>query len=67
MTDAHLTYAELETPHEMHTDCEAVESNPRFRQALATINVPAQAAFVGGTARRLTTKPMMAVSEAAAK
>jgi len=67
MTDPHLTYDELETPHEMHSDCEAVESNPRFKQSLSTINVPTQAAFVGGTAGRLTTKPLMAVSEAAAK
>ena len=67
MSDAHLTYDELETPHEMHTDCEAVESNLRLKRLLPPVVVPAQAAYVGGAARKIASRPMMVVSEAAAR
>jgi len=67
MSDSHLTYDELETPHEMHADCEAVESNLHLPRRLSTIVVPAQAAFVGGAARKIAAKPVLVVSEAAAR
>ena len=67
MSDAHLTYDELETPHEMHGDCTAVESNLRLKRLLPPVVVPAQAAYVGEAARKIAVKPMMVVSEAAAK
>jgi len=63
MSDSHLTYDELETPHEMHADCEAVESNLHLPRVLQT--VPAQAAFVG--ARKKAARPVLVVSDAAAK
>ena len=66
MSDSHLIYDELETPHEMHADCEAVESNLHLPHALPTVSVPAQAAFVGGAARTFAAMPVL-VSDAAAK
>jgi hypothetical protein len=67
MSDAHLTYDELETPHQMHSDCEAVESNLSLKRLIPPVIVPAQAAYVGEAARRIAAKPIMVVSEAAAK
>ena len=67
MSDAHLTYDELETPHEMHTDCVAVEATLRLKRLLPPGVGPAQAAYVGGAARKIASRPMMVVSEAAAR
>ena len=67
MSSAHLIYDELETPHQMHTDCEAVESNLSLKQFLPTVTVPAQAAYVGDAARRMAAKPILVVSDAAAR
>jgi hypothetical protein len=66
MTDAHLTYDELETPAEMHSDCEAVESELSLNKFIP-VDVPARAAYVGVTVKKLATKPVFVVSDAAAK
>ena len=62
MSNPHLAYDELETPHDMQADCEAVTSNLSLKRVL---DVPAPA-FVGEAARRLAA-PVLVVSEAAAK
>ena len=70
MTDqhtSHATYDELATPQELHADCESVRSNMPILRTLGAVQVPAQADYVGEAVRRVVARPMVVVSDAAAR
>ncbi len=70
MTDqhsSHATYDELATPEELHADCESVRSNMPDLRRLAAVQVPAHAAYVGDAVRRAAARPLVVVSDAAAR
>lgn len=70
MTDVHSshdTYDELDTPEGLSADCRAVRTNMPILGKLPVVQVPAQAAYVGDAVRRAAARPMLVVSDAAAK
>jgi hypothetical protein len=64
---SHATYDELSSPAEQHSDCERARANMPILSKLPVIQVPAQAAYVGEAVRRVATKPVFVVSDAAAR
>ncbi len=70
MTDkhtSHATYDELATTSELHADCDEARANMPVLRRLPAIQVPAQAAYLGDAVRRLATKKVFVVSDAAAR
>lgn len=67
MHSSHATYDELDTPEGLTADCRAVRTNMPILGKLSAVQVPAQAAFVGEAVRRAATRPVLVVSDAAAK
>ena len=65
--NSHATYDELATPEEMTADCKAMQTNMPILRLLGAVPVPAPAAQVGGAMVRLASKPVLVVSDAAAK
>lgn len=63
--DAPTAYAELDTPQELHDDCEAMKTNMPFLRTLTALAVPAQRLYDPATAKQLAAKPVIAVSAVA--
>jgi hypothetical protein len=64
---SHATYDELATPAEMTADCKAMQTNMPILRLLGAVPVPAPAVQMGEAMVRLASKPVLVVSDAAAK